>query len=112
MIGCLVEGPDSIGNAIHFLAEDKIAIICIFFYCFLNILGIYFVLVVITMFGATLTAFTTSLRKAISVMLSFLVYPKPFAWVSRAQERQLKKGMVDSYLLIVARSSFPPLILA
>jgi hypothetical protein len=30
-------------------------------------------------FGATLTTFTTSLRKALTLMLSFLIYPKPFA---------------------------------
>lgn len=81
---CMVEGNNM--AAIDFLLNDSMAVICIFVYCFLNILGIYFVLVMIAMFGATLTAFTTSLRKALSLVLSFLVYTKPFAWVSSTSQ--------------------------
>jgi len=78
LLMCVLEGET--GAAVHFVLTDRLALLCISVYALLNIVGIYFVLVMIAHFGATLTTFTTSLRKGLSVVLSFVVYTKPFAW--------------------------------
>lgn len=78
LLACAVEG-DTISRAVAHLLADPWALLAVLMYALLNILGIYFVLVMISLFGATLTTFTTSLRKGLSVVLSFMLYAKPFA---------------------------------
>jgi adenosine 3'-phospho 5'-phosphosulfate transporter B3 len=74
---CVAEGEVVRGTT--FLLSSPLAAVSLAIYALFNILGIYFVLAMIAHFGATLTTFTTSLRKALTLMLSFLIYPKPFA---------------------------------
>ena len=78
LLACAVEG-DTITLALAHLAANPWALLAVLLYALLNIVGIYFVLVMIALFGATLTTFTTSLRKGLSVVLSFMLYEKPFA---------------------------------
>jgi len=75
---CVVAG-ETISGTVYLLAHP-VAAASVAAYSLLNILGIFFVLAMIAHYGATLTTFTTSLRKALSLTLSFLVYPKPFAF--------------------------------
>jgi hypothetical protein len=85
LLSCAIDGSDSLWAAYDQLVQDHWIAASIIAYSALNVLGIYFIIVMITMFGATITTFTTSLRKALSVVLSFVVYAKPFAWGTSSQ---------------------------
>eukprot|EP00741_Cyanophora_paradoxa_P019084 tig00021119_g18426.t1 len=44
-------------------------------------LGTYFVLMLVNGFGAVTAVVVTSCRKLITIMLSFVLFPKPFTWL-------------------------------
>ena len=70
---------DEITPAIQFIQLNPTCIHAIMAYSLLNIIGIYFVLASLERFGATTTTFVTSLRKAVSVIISFLLFTNPFS---------------------------------
>lgn len=74
---CVVSGE--FVPAIEHLTTHTATIHAILLYGFCNIIGIYFVLVMIYRFGAATTTFVTSLRKAVTVVLSFLLFTKPLS---------------------------------
>ena len=69
-----------------------------------NYVSVSFVLLLIKMYGATVTELVKSTRKVLSVSISFLLYPKPLSWkygvggafvlvsLAATQELQRRKG--------------------
>jgi adenosine 3'-phospho 5'-phosphosulfate transporter B3 len=56
------------------LLEDPTAFIYLFLFAFLGAVGIQFVYLLMKVFGSLLTVMVTSVRKAVTVLLSFIVF--------------------------------------
>ncbi|KAH0791044.1 adenosine 3'-phospho 5'-phosphosulfate transporter 2 isoform X1 [Histomonas meleagridis] len=77
--GSILIGIVSIANGqmvsgIRRVSQDPTSLIYIFLFSFLGALGIQFVYLIMKVFGSLLTVMVTSLRKAMTVMMSFVVY--------------------------------------
>jgi adenosine 3'-phospho 5'-phosphosulfate transporter B3 len=78
-IGALVVGivavlTGQMQNGIQRCIDNPMAIVFIFLFSFLGALGIQFVYLLMKVFGSLLTVMATSVRKAVTVLLSFVVF--------------------------------------
>ena len=78
-IGSILIGLVSIANGqmvsgIHRVSRNPTSLLYIFLFSFLGAIGIQFVYLIMKVFGSLLTVMVTSLRKALTVLMSFIVY--------------------------------------
>jgi len=77
-IALIVKGE--LASAFNFCLSRPSTYLFMMAFSVIGCIGEQFVMVIIKRFGALIAVISTSLRKMFSIMLSFLVYPKPFAF--------------------------------
>jgi len=66
-------------SAFAFCARNPNSYLYIIAFSVIGCIGEQFVMAVIKRFGALIAVITTSLRKMLTIVLSFIIYPKPFS---------------------------------
>lgn len=67
-------------EALIFVTANPVLVPRLVFYGIAGYLGVVFVLACIREFGTLVATMVTSLRKTVTITLSFLLYPKPWVW--------------------------------
>ena len=70
---CVVTGQI---RCVTYLLTHPSTLGAMFFFCLSGVIGENFVMVMVKSFGALVTVTTTSLRKALTIILSFVLFPK------------------------------------
>eukprot|EP01012_Entosiphon_sulcatum_P023123 TRINITY_DN28108_c0_g1_i3.p1 TRINITY_DN28108_c0_g1~~TRINITY_DN28108_c0_g1_i3.p1 ORF type:complete len:353 (-),score=48.28 TRINITY_DN28108_c0_g1_i3:11-1069(-) len=73
---CLAVGQ--LGPAVAFLANQPTALGVMLGFCVIGYAGVHFFMALMKLFGAVTAIVITSVRKVITILLSFLLFPKPF----------------------------------
>ena len=64
-------------TCIVYMLTNPQSIVPLFIFCFSGVVGENFVMIMVKTYGALVTVTTTSMRKAVTIMFSFILFPKP-----------------------------------
>jgi adenosine 3'-phospho 5'-phosphosulfate transporter B3 len=71
----------NVGESIRYSLYEPRLIVFVIAFSACNFLGTHFLLSIVSEFDANYAVLTTSVRKTFTILLSFLIYPKPFTWL-------------------------------